>query len=248
MNIEVATVADNMQQIEIVEPDENKDCPTTLPTELRNRIYDFVFPRGFVWLRDLLQRGSNNNPERRTPALCRTSRLLRKEGLAIWRSSNAFQMTSYEDDRDPTINLSCLVHAGFSRIQHIKWISALSVPTSRIVSLPIEVRCVIIELYVTHEHFKVQIETRPVMDPARHGTVLDRYGIRKAAEAKAKGMISMLECLLERELNEGDQQWQEDDEPDWGLTTYLQCPRAGCLSNSRAAGLDNDSFPIERLE
>ncbi|KAK3724000.1 hypothetical protein LTR37_001484 [Vermiconidia calcicola] len=239
MDTTVATIASGMQQIEIIGSNKNKDRLTTLPAELRNRIYDFIIPRGFVWPRDLLHSGSNSNPERRTPAICRCSRLLRKEGLVIWRSSNAFQMTSYQNYTDPTFNLSCLVEAGFSQIQHLKWLSALFVPTSGVVGLPMDL---VIDLYVTHDHFQVQIESRRATDPAKPGTVLDRYGVRKAAEAKAKATISMLECLLDRKLIEGGQQWEKDDETDWGRTTYLQCPRAAW-----AAGLDKDSIAIERL-
>ena len=81
MDAELVEMSGGMHQIGLEDPGpENKDRLTTLPAELRNRIYDLVVPRGYVWTSGLDDRGfrPRSRPERTTPAVSRTCRIFRR--------------------------------------------------------------------------------------------------------------------------------------------------------------------------
>ena len=135
MDTEVAKLNSSIQQfgLEHFKP-KNKDRLTTLPAELHNRIYDLVMPRGYVWSSVLDNRGFKPRfyPGRTTPNICRISRLLRHECLAMRGAFNAFEIKSEQEYEDLSKQLSALVETGFRSVQHLVWEFSWTVPYEKI--------------------------------------------------------------------------------------------------------------------
>jgi hypothetical protein len=179
----------------------------SLPPELRNRVYSFAIPHGFLY--DLRHRDDDSEYPKwiaHIPTLCQASQQLRRDTISIWRANNYFKTVQLADhDRkkresgiSPSMEEFLVPHleGGFEHTRHLHWAVLLDrvfVREGRYVS-------VYRDFQLDGNHWKLHVNFNHDAMPDPRCLLIRKPLVKRLIESKILAMLYTVQQLVGRNL------------------------------------------------